>query len=544
MTTPPRRTSRKTAHRSGGQTGNAYETIHQAALECLPDAFLAIDEQGCVATCNPRAAQLFGWSPGEMPGRPLAELLPQAGALTDADDGQRQRLAARRRNGDTFIAEVRRAAVTVGTAHYTALFVIDIDDTLIAEQQLVQAQKLEAIGHLTGGLAHDFNNILGIIIGSLDLVSPNIVDKMDRELVAAALSAAHRGADITRALLAVARRRALKPQPTNVNELIDELAPLLRQTAGKRVELSLSANAIDAVCNIDAGGLNNALVNLVINARDAMPDGGQIVIYAYTTDILPHALTAPMELKPGRYIVIGVDDNGTGMPPEVAMKAFDPFFTTKDRGRGTGLGLAMVYGFARQSGGTARIESAPGRGTSVQLIIPAMLHAAGTESSVRPATAPRGHARILFVDDEAPLLRIAGEWLRGLGYRVSTALSAEDALNQLAEHHFDLLVTDIVMTGAMDGLSLVERCQRLYPEMPALVATGFADGQAASLRTRAPVLDKPYTRTTLGNAVAEALAGTGDASTQVESAAGAVRRPRIPRKKKDSTPATKRRKSA
>ncbi len=514
-TTPPKPMKKSPATASRCPRGDMAENaaLLRTALDSTGDAFIAADGDGGIVIWNRHAEGLFGHTAADAVGQSLSGLLlPHGGdarqlLAADASAGQwRCRTRLRRRNGDEFDAELQMAAITLDGSRMTTLLVRDISDTLFAEQQLVQAQKLEAIGHLTGGLAHDFNNILGIIIGSLDLVAPSIDHQPENELLAAALSAAHRGADITRALLAVARRRALKPQPTEINELIDEIIPLLRQSAGKSIELSFSNNARNAVCSIDAGALNNALVNLVINARDAMPQGGQILIYTYTTDILPQALSAPLELKPGPYLVVGVDDNGAGMTPETAMRAFDPFFTTKERGRGTGLGLAMVYGFSRQSGGTARIQSAPGRGTSVQLLLPIAGVAVAKEQAKDSAQDLRGHARILLVDDEPTLLSVAAEWLKSLGHTVSCAADADAALAILAEHRFDLLLTDIVMPGSMNGLALVERCRGLYPEMAALVTTGFADGQAPALRTRAPVLDKPYTKGTLGRAVLEALA--------------------------------------
>lgn len=368
-------------------------------MGALPEAVVIADANGEVEDWNVQAAEIFGWTPEAMRGRDLLKTIlpdggqPQSlGELADRQSAQSWvRLAARRRDGDNFTAEIRAIrAEDAGRLRYLVLL-RDISDTLLAEQQLVQAQKLEAIGHLTGGLAHDFNNILGIIIGSLELVVPTTGDREERELLQASLAAAKRGAEITRSLLAVARRRAIRPQRTDVNALIGEIEPLLRQTAGKNIEIIFSVSARDPFCLIDPGGLNNALVNLVINARDALPCGGRIIVYAYSTDILPRSLSAPLELKAGNYLVIGVDDNGAGMTPEVAMKAFDPFFTTKERGQGTGLGLAMVYGFARQSGGTARIQSAPGMGTSVQLFLPSepLIEEHSPPANVRPKPARR-----------------------------------------------------------------------------------------------------------------------------------------------------------
>lgn len=358
------------------------EVLYRALLSALPEAVVLTDAAGRIQDWPEQAAEIFGWTAEEVRDKPLLDTLfpgqaeplqletlaAQSSQSTNSDAWLK--LSARRRDGDNFPAAVRVITTTISRCTHYLLVMRDIADDLLAEQQLVQAQKLESLSHLTGGLAHDFNNILGIIIGSLELVAPNTEGAEDRELLQASLAAARRGAEITRSLLAVARRRPVSPQPTNINRLIEDLTPLLKQTAGKNIDLVISASAVDAVCMIDPGGLNNALINLVINARDAMPAGGNMLVYAYTTDILPKSLIAPLELKTGTYLVIGVDDEGSGMSPEVAMRAFDPFFTTKERGKGTGLGLAMVYGFARQSGGTARIQSSPDIGTSVQLILP------------------------------------------------------------------------------------------------------------------------------------------------------------------------------
>lgn len=371
-------------------------TLYRTLMAALPEAVAITDEVGCVEDWNIQATEIFGWSAEDMRRRDLLEtILPGAGQpvsladLADRSDARTWvRQAARRHDGDNFTAEIRAIRAVIDGQQRHLVMLRDISDSLLIEQQLVQAQKLEALSHLTGGLAHDFNNILGIIIGSLDLVVPEIHAREERELLQASLSAARRGAEITRSLLAVARRRAIRPQRSDVNALIGDIEPLLRQSAGKNIEVVFSVSARQPVCLIDPGGLNNALVNLVINARDAMPGGGRIVVYTYSTDILPKSLSAPLELKAGAYLVIGVDDNGAGMAPEVAMSAFDPFFTTKERGQGTGLGLAMVYGFARQSGGTARIQSAPGLGTSVQLYLPSepLIDEHASPATPRPKT--------------------------------------------------------------------------------------------------------------------------------------------------------------
>lgn len=515
--------NRRTPGKSGrsSQVAAADDSLCRAAVAAFPDAFVVLDEDDRIIEWSARAESMFGWPADAVQGKTLADTvmpepfatehrvrlrhLKEQGPTGKADAPHR--IGARRRDGDVFTAELLASPALIDGHWRFICFIRDLTEAVLAERQLIQAQKLEAIGHLTGGLAHDFNNILGIIIGSLDLVTPSVDGEQERELIAAALSAAHRGADVTRALLAVARRRALKPQPTDVNRVIDDLAPLLRQSAGKRVEVVFSPNAIAHCCNIDAGGLNNALVNLVINARDAMPDGGRILVYTYSMDILPRSLMAPLELKPGPYLVIGVDDSGIGMPPEVAVHAFDPFFTTKERGQGTGLGLAMVYGFARQSGGTAWIQSAPGRGTSIQILLPvveaAPIFPAAAETT--PSVLPRRQGRILLVDDEAALLRIGREWLTMRGHMVATAASAAEAQARLASERFDLLVTDVVMPGEMDGIALARQCRRLYPEMSVLLTSGNAERQGSTIEPGWDLLDKPYTRVTLTSAVERSL---------------------------------------
>jgi PAS domain S-box-containing protein len=365
---------------AGDPTALEAAELYRTLMAALPEAVAITDETGAIQDWNTEATEIFGWAAADVRGRNLVATILPAGSqpFSLAEQAERRdmpswtRLAARRRDGDNFMAELRVIRTEIDRRPRYLVILRDISDSLLAEQQLVQAQKLEALSHLTGGLAHDFNNILGIIIGSLELIAPAAAAVEERELLRASLAAAKRGAEITRSLLAVARRRAIRPQRSDVNALIGEIEPLLRQSAGRNIEIVFSASALHPVCLIDPGGLNNALVNLVINARDAMPGGGRIIVYTYSTDILPKSLSAPLELKTGNYLVIGVDDNGAGMTPEVAMSAFDPFFTTKERGQGTGLGLAMVYGFARQSGGTARIQSAPGQGTSVQLFLPSI----------------------------------------------------------------------------------------------------------------------------------------------------------------------------
>jgi signal transduction histidine kinase len=235
---------------------------------------------------------------------------------------------------------------------------------------MMQAAKMEAIGELVSGLAHDFNNILGIIHGSLETLELRIKDSTQRELVQLATLAAERGRDITRTLQAVARRRPQKAEQVSLNQVLMALQPLLKQSAMRSIDVAVVAEAAESSVMIDPGGFNNAILNFVINARDATPNGGLILVYTQNISIKANDPVESVDLAPGNYIVVGVDDNGTGMPAEVAARAMEPFFTTKSKNEGTGLGLSMAYAFARQSNGALRIRSTPGKGTSIHLFLP------------------------------------------------------------------------------------------------------------------------------------------------------------------------------
>ena len=389
-----------------------------------------------------------------------------------------------------------------GTVH-------DITERKRIHERLVEAQKLEGIGQLTGGLAHDFNNLLGIILGNLDLLEPLLAhDKQARHYRSLAVRAGRRAAQITKSLLAVARKQALAPRKIAVAEALAEMMPLITQSVGKSITVTQSCadgRCENVVAYVDAGGLGNAILNLVVNARDAMPGGGALHMGLALRDVEPQQMGAPSDLAPGRYVVLSVADTGTGMPESVAAKAFEPFFTTKKRGQGTGLGLAMVYGFARQSGGTATISSQAGIGTTVHLYLPAVDTKRDEPSVVCAAPSEaqmRGHGEaILVVDDEDLLLEVAHEWLKRLGYRVRVNASPVEAIELLHSETFDLLLTDATMPG-MSGMELAEHALVLHPSMKILVASGFAENLA---HCGWPVLEKPYSRDQLAQAVRHTL---------------------------------------
>jgi nitrogen-specific signal transduction histidine kinase/ActR/RegA family two-component response regulator len=359
------------------------------------------------------------------------------------------------------------------------------------EDQLRQAQRLEAIGQLTGGVAHDFNNLLTVIIGNAELLALELAaDPERRGLAESTLAAARRGAELTNRLLAFARRTPLEPRVIEVHRLIDGMDGLLRPTLGEHIEIEITRDPDPWTALVDPAQLEGALLNLAINARDAMPGGGRLTIATRNLDRVPGALAG--ELAPGRYVAICVTDTGIGMAPEILQHAFEPFFTTKPQGKGTGLGLAQLYGFARQSGGCVRLDSEEGCGTSVTLYLPATAAEAQTARSVPAEGLPRRRGRILLVDDDDDVRRVATAMVAELGYEVVTAVAGEEALGLLAEGGFELMVTDIAMPG-MNGVELGHRARRLVPDLPILFASGYADVQTFGVELSDElVLRKPF----------------------------------------------------
>lgn len=377
----------------GRQEADNYRTL----LQALPDAYLSIDDAGCVIEWSPRAMELFGWSASQVVGADARQLgLPDAFRGHQAPGlpvfvrflgrrgaGAIQQYLAVNATGDEFPVElsVVDAPSGAGKSRYLCL-VKDISYRLIAEERLAQAAKMEAIGQLASGLAHDFNNVLGIVVGSLEALVSRLQDPGDRELVELALMATERGSEVTRSMQAVARRRPVKPERVDINALLRDLEPLLRKSVPEAIDLSLLAEAAEATVLVDIGSFNNVMLNLIINARDAMSRGGVVMIYTQNVEVAGGDSLEAVDLAPGSYVVIGVDDSGEGMPPEVVARAMEPFFTTKPRGKGTGLGLAMAYAFARQSAGVLRIRSKPGQGSNIHLFIPCLRDRAGRSLGV------------------------------------------------------------------------------------------------------------------------------------------------------------------
>jgi len=411
---------------------------------------------------------------------------------------------------DTYRTEFAgRPAVTV--------LVRDVTERLEAEARLAeteerlrQAQKLESLGQLTGGVAHDFNNLLTVILGNLELIreNPATPASLGRSL-AAIQRGAERGADLTRHLLAFARRQALDPRPTDVNALLQGLRNLLPRVLGETISLRVVPAADLRTAMVDAGQLEAALLNLALNARDAMPEGGKLTIETRNGEIDAAHAAADPDITAGDYVLVTVSDTGVGMSPDVRARAFDPFFTTKQTGKGSGLGLSMVYGFIKQSGGHVKLYSEPGHGTAVNLYLPCADAPQASAPAQPPATG--GRETILVVEDDEMVRTIAVDQLTSLGYRVLAAETGATALKVLeTAGPVDLLFTDMVMPGGMNGRELAEQAHARWPGLKLLFTSGYTEDailQQAQLDPNVRLLQKPYRRQDLAARVREALGG-------------------------------------
>jgi signal transduction histidine kinase len=377
---------------------------------------------------------------------------------------------------------------------------VQIQERAKAEDQLRQSQKLQALGQLTGGIAHDFNNLLTVIQGSADMLRrPDLAAAKRVRFAEAVVQAAARAAALTGQLLAFARRQPLQPEVIDVNGLIRGMTDLLDRTLGERItvrtQLAWDACAVEA----DRAQLESALLNIAVNARDAMPDGGELSIETGMHD----------DDEKGRMIAIAVEDSGAGMDPDTLSRAIEPFFTTKASGKGTGLGLSQVYGFATQSGGDVRIDSRPGEGTKVTLLLPCSgaIHHAHREEA-EGSIEGRRSGRILLVEDNEEVGAFAETLLGELGYDVRWARSGEQALALAREDGFDAVFSDVVMPG-MTGLELAEELSRVKPELPIILTTGYSDQLAEGGTRGRPVILKPYRLETLAAALDQALGVEG-----------------------------------
>jgi PAS domain S-box-containing protein len=379
-------------------------------------------------------------------------------------------------------------------------FVIRYNDVTEARRRDAanhQAQKMEALGQLTGGIAHDFNNLLTVMLGSAELLREAEDPKRQKQLADTIMRAAERGSELARRLLTFARRQPLTPRTVDFNRLVGSMQGLLTQTLGEHIEIRFVPDAKLLPAHVDAGQLETAVLNLAINARDAMPAGGRLTIETRNVTLERGFLGGPGEPPPGDYVTVAVSDTGSGMTPEVKARAFDPFFTTKDVGKGSGLGLSMVYGFARQSGGYVTLYSEPGLGTTVKLYFPPADGEVTRDEAFATGEEPRGRESVLLVEDDAMVRRHVEGLLTGLGYRTIVAENGTAALAVLSgAEPVDIVFTDMVMPGGMSGRELADTAWRLRPGVKVLFTSGYTN-EMFQHRTSEPLanfLAKPYRR--------------------------------------------------
>ena len=505
----------------------AAEEALQRSTNILRSMVSTIGRDGRVKLWNQAAESMLGYSAEEMIGREIPSDVfssssaksvgdvpkdrPQDGGAADVFlrmvTGQRiksEEMQCRRKDGNVVEVSFSGAPLMGDDDHLHGAICVfeDIAARKAITAQLQQAQKMEAVGQLTGGMAHDFNNILGIAIGNLDLLELEVSDRPQAaELTTTAINALLRGAELTRALLAFARRQPLKPAILDVGELLGGVVRMLARTLGEQFHVILKAEGGLWPVLADAAQLEAAITNLAINARDAMSEGGQLVIGAVNA-----SLDSGDEVEGGDYLVIEVSDTGKGMSPEVLSRVFEPFFTTKPVGRGTGLGLSMVYGFMKQSGGHIKIYSEVGCGTTVRLYLPraGRNRAAGGDGITVASPPPKGCETILIVEDNPELRRMVESQLSGLGYNVIAASHGPAALQVLETGvTVDLLFTDVVMPEGMSGFDLADTARQRWPNLKVLVTSGFPGSLVRG--DRYDFLGKPYRRQDLARAVRAVL---------------------------------------
>ncbi|WP_019905842.1 PAS domain-containing protein [Methylobacterium sp. 77] len=485
------------------------DMIWRATSDLLSVASL----DGRFISLNPAWSATLGWSDEEMKARPFLDLVhPDDRATTVAASEGLTRGEAqlsfenRYRHRDGSYRWFSWNAVTSEGLIYATVRDVtaakeQADILARTEEALRQAQKMEAVGQLTGGLAHDFNNMLAGIVGSLELMQTRMLQGRVGDLeryIGAAQGAARRAAALTHRLLAFSRRQTLAPKPTDVNRLVEGMVDLVRRTVGPGVSVEVVGAGGLWPTLVDPSQLENALLNLCINARDAMPDGGRVVVETGNR-WLDLRGARERDLEPGQYVSLCVSDNGAGMTPDVAAKAFDPFFTTKPLGEGTGLGLSMIYGFAKQSGGQVRIYSEPGEGTMVCLYLPRHRgEAEGSEPVPDLSEAARAKAgeTVLVVDDEPTVRMLVTEVLEDLGYAAIEAADGASGLKVLqSDVRIDLLVTDVGLPGGMNGRQMAEAALLSRPDLRVLFITGYAENAALNHGHLAPgmqVMVKPF----------------------------------------------------
>ncbi len=497
-----------------------------AILNAAVDAIITISEAGIIQGLNRAAVRMFGYDAAELIGQNVHILMPEPdrsrhGGYLERYLATKERriigvgreVEALRKDGTTFPVHLSVSDVTLPGRRIFTGVLHDITERRVREEQLRQAMKMEAVGQLTGGIAHDFNNLLTVITGNLEMLEARLEgNEQARELAAQAQEAADLGADLTGRLLAFGRRQPLAPKSTNLNALVLDMTEILRRSLGEAIQISSVLASDLEQARVDPGQLQNALLNLALNARDAMPKGGVLVIETANAELDDDYASLHPDVSAGRYVRLSVSDTGAGMSREVQERALEPFFTTKVTGSGTGLGLSMVYGFAKQSNGHLMLYSEAGKGTTVNLYLPSLLAAEKPAAPTAPfAQEAQGQGEsILVVEDDPRVRGISVGRLEQLGYHVLEAEDAHGALAVMAQApKIDLLFTDIVMPGGKSGRDLAREVLARDPRVKVVYTTGFADtaalGADGHLEDGDNLLRKPYKTADLARKLREVL---------------------------------------
>jgi len=505
-------------------SANVSSDLLGSFLEGLPSAFF-VTEAGKIIFANQRFAEWMDVPYDTLPGRPEREVIPAE---------LRQNLAASTPPTGAVTSEERSVVFPDGIARWlvirtfpvphgdgsgvgNATVMTDRTEVRRIQEQLWQAQKMEAVGQLTGGVAHDFNNLLTVVLGNLEFASDLLADNPQvlRHLQVAQ-RAAERGARLIQRLLAFSGQQQLQATATDLNKLVREVTEFARRTLPESIKVRTELSGENRYAVVDPAQLESAVLNLIVNARDAMQSGGELLLRTDSVCLSSSPGSNDPPLPSGEYAVIAVRDTGIGMPPEVVRRIFEPFFTTKAKGKGTGLGLCMVQGFAKQSGGDVRLVTAPGQGTEVALYLPL---ASGDVQADRHAqagddNAPSGDCAVLVVEDDPDVRRYVTETLQRLRFRIFEAESGDEAIAQLRrDTTFDLLFTDVVLPGSIDGVRLAQVARLLHPNIRVLLGSGYTDhaldAEVASSK-EIEVIRKPYSREHILRIVRDVLGGRNE----------------------------------
>ncbi len=507
-----------TEQKEARQEAERQQLLFRSVFEYSPDAMILTDTGGRVTDANPAFTRIFGYERGELRGRDTRPLFASEQdwiATKSSISAGRTNLPPQegvRKNGEEFPCQVTSAEMLDASGRSAGYITIarDVSEERKRELALREKQRLESLGRLTGGVAHDFNNLLTIISGNLQLLEMDVVEESLRQRVVSALRAVEMGARLNQRLITFARQRRLSSVPVDLNALVSSMLELIRRSVGEDVTVMTSLTAEQTIVSIDVSELENAILNLALNARDAMPAGGALLIETAPIEIdADEALR--VDVSPGRYVRMSVADTGVGMSSEVLGRAFEPFFTTKEPGKGSGLGLTSLHGFVRQSAGHVSIYSEPGKGTTVDICLPLIDTEPSRIADRAPARErPRGNGeRILLVEDNPDVRAITAERLRQLGYQVVEADNGVSAL-AVAEsgEQIDALFSDVVMPGGIGGFDLARRFRKLWPSAGILLTSGFPDAflrKDAQEPSTIRILRKPYAQDELARSIAGAL---------------------------------------